>query len=229
MLGWRRLHVLTHAVTFSFKPLGVLHPLAVHTVAYCRPEYPKHGRLSSSRANWHNQFVLYEIIPNLLLFFFTPPVIILQAEWSHSAVLKSNLQTPTWLLLISHRLFITAITSPHIFILLLLHCCWPAPPPPLNPPSSLSPTDWPHLSPSILTPSFDLQPPVQPIPRSFPRTFPQFIHYFLPPGSLFFHLHLWMHLSCSRLSFYFPLARCHHNSAACIWAKQLSSVFSQPV
>lgn len=53
-------------------------------------------------------------------------MIILQAEWSQRPVLKSNLQTPTWLLPISHGLFITAITSPHIFILLLLHCCWPA-------------------------------------------------------------------------------------------------------
>lgn len=95
-----------------------------------RPEQPKCGelcQLSSSRANsfvWNHLFVLYEIIPNLLF----SQWLFLQAERSQSIVLKSNLQTPTWLPLISHGLFITAITSPHIFIpsSASLYCCWPA-------------------------------------------------------------------------------------------------------
>lgn len=124
-------------------------------------------------------------------------MIILQAEWSQRPVLKSNLQTPTWLLPISHGLFITAITSPHIFIL-LLHCCWPAL-------LSLSFSIW-LTSPLSLHPNsplffFDLQQPVQPIPRPFPHTFLSPLSHPLFPSARcpFFQFHLWMHLSPCRL------------------------------
>lgn len=122
-------------------------------------------------------------------------MIILQAEWSQRPVLKSNLQTPTWLLPISHGLFITAITSPHIFIL-LLHCCWPAL---LS--LFLHLADLTSLPSSRLPFFFDLQQPVQPIPRSFPHTFLSPLSHPLLPSARcpFFHFHLWMHLSRSRL------------------------------
>lgn len=131
------------------------------------------------------------------------PVILSRAESSQSTVLKSDLQTSTWLRLISHWLFITAITSPHIFALLLLlflHrccCCWQA-----LLPLFLHLTDLTSLPPSRLPSFFDLQPPVQPILRSFPRTFPQFIHYFLPPSFYFFCLRPRMRSPYSHLFFH---------------------------
>lgn len=125
----------------------------------------------------------YEIIPNLLF----PLWLLCKADRSQSAVLKSNLQTPTWLLLISHGLFITAITSPHIFILLLplLHCCWPA-----LLPLFLHLTDLTFLPPSWLPPLiYSLL--FRPVLSLFPRTFPPFIYYFLRPNPIFFPISIW--------------------------------------
>lgn len=122
-------------------------------------------------------------------------MIILQAEWSQRPVLKSNLQTPTWLLLISHGLFITAITSPHVFILLLLlllHCCWPAL---LS--LFLHLADLTSLPPSLL-PLLIYSHPFSPFLALFRAPFLNTFSHLLFPStqSLFFHLHLWMHSFC---------------------------------
>lgn len=133
--------------------------------------------------------------------------------WSQRPVLKSNLQAPTWLRLISHRLFITAITSPHVFL------------------SSSSSTsagqhfslslhlaDLTSLPPSRL-PLFDLQQPVQPILRSFPRTFPRFVLTFV----ISFRLVLIFPFP-SVNAFILLLSLCNYKSASYIWAQRLSSV-----
>lgn len=115
--------------------------------------------------------------------------------WSQRPVLKSNLQTPTWLLLISHGLFITAITSPHVFILLLLRCCWPAL---LS--LFLHLADLTSLPPSWL-PLLIYSNPFSPFLALFLAPFlSSFSHSLFPSTrSLFFHFNLWTHSSCSRL------------------------------
>lgn len=115
--------------------------------------------------------------------------------WSQRPVLKSNLQAPTWLRLISHRLFITAITSPHVF--------YPPPPPLLLASTSPSLSIW-------LTSPLSLHP--DSLFLIYSNRFSPFFALFLAPflglfshllfpsaWSLFFHFHLWMHSSCSCL------------------------------
>lgn len=119
------------------------------------PNPPKHGSFAGSHHQGQTGTII--IVPRNnceFAFFLVVFFLIRQADWSQRPVLKSNLQTPTWLLLISHELFITAITSPRFLsssstaaghpFSLFLHLA-----------------DLTSFPPSP-TPSFDLRPSIQP-------------------------------------------------------------------
>lgn len=151
--------------------------LCTHLPLPHRPEQAQHGRFAGYHQGQTGTIIIV-VVGNNCKFAFFLVVFFLQADWSQRPVLKSNLQTPTWLLLISHELFITAITSP---------CFLSSSSTAAGHPFSL----FLHLAdltsfPPSPTPSFDLRPSIQSFFRSFPHTIlPSRVHYFLPVLTLF--------------------------------------------